>query len=212
MVSRRSMRKRHMARSRRARLLDEKWSARIPKHAETWMRHPEKYDWPGIDTPKTGRLRASLRRRKPGWAEAIVLVPERRTSPREERGLLKLMTMRELERMAKKRGKSARELYFEEWGRTRAEAERRAWIKLMRRNLEYVAYPAKASKYREGEYYYSPTWRPIGRVSPRRMGFMGFKLGEEKAVLVTEKGFIRSLLRPTPSKYMGIEPKEEEKK
>ena len=71
-VSLKELRRVHLSRPSRARKLDEARLARIPKSPVTWMRHPDKYDWPGIDTPdvaekrraRAEKLRERMRRLK----------------------------------------------------------------------------------------------------------------------------------------------------
>jgi hypothetical protein len=40
-------------RSDRARMVDERRKAKVPKKPDTWFKHPDKYDLPGVDMPNT---------------------------------------------------------------------------------------------------------------------------------------------------------------
>jgi len=40
-------------RSEKARMIDERRKAKIPRKPDTWFRHPDKYDLPGVDLPNT---------------------------------------------------------------------------------------------------------------------------------------------------------------
>lgn len=56
----------HSNRSKKARTTDESLRAPIPKSFDTWRKNPNRYDWPGIDTPtsKRGRTKKKKKKRK----------------------------------------------------------------------------------------------------------------------------------------------------
>ena len=53
----------HMKRSKKARLIDEKYVAPIPANPETWIKYPDKYDLPGVDLGKN-RYRPRQKKKK----------------------------------------------------------------------------------------------------------------------------------------------------
>ncbi len=58
------LRKYNLLRSRRALTLDVEHEARIPKYVGTWVRHPGRYDIPGVDTPSSPTAEVISQRRK----------------------------------------------------------------------------------------------------------------------------------------------------